>query len=385
MNKIVLIYNGTLAPKGGQSGYLYNLRNQKKVHIISRNSEKKEVKKGLLKKYLPSFLFNQIRNLHAFFSERVEYRDYINLYSENLGVIKRSKIVHFHETKALYYFFKYNASLAREKIILLTSHNPAPTYKEVENNCLDNKMNKSIVKILVGRQYSKDVFSFKNADYIVFPNKGSTSPYDAFFKENNININHRFKYLITGTEEIYPKISREIYREKLNIPSDKLLVGYIGRKIDIKGYDLFCGLHDYFKDNSKIHFISAGTGPIECKHMQSIGWTDDPSSFVNALDILIVPNKNTYFDLGVIQALSIGTNVLTTNTGGNVWFEKKGILHLSEPDLNSLAHHLEVLINEKNTMLRKEVVKGEFKKYFDVNLFSENYVRMCTEIIEDNS
>ena len=48
--------------------------------------------------------------------------------------------------------------------------------------------------------------------------------------------------------------------------------------------------------------------------MDRSSWTNDPHSLINASDMFILPNKETYFDLIMLEVLSMGKIVLATNT-----------------------------------------------------------------------
>ena len=54
-----------------------------------------------------------------------------------------------------------------------------------------------------------------------------------------------------------------------------------------------------------------------------VGWTDEPHSLTNASDCLVVPNRQTYFDLVILEGLSLGIPIVTSMTGGNKYFKKE--------------------------------------------------------------
>jgi glycosyltransferase involved in cell wall biosynthesis len=96
----------------------------------------------------------------------------------------------------------------------------------------------------------------------------------------------------------------------------------------IKGFDIFCNIAIKMLNNDDYFFVSAGIGEISApfqKNFFDIGWTDDPASLINISDVVIVPNRDTYFDLGIIQTLSLNKPIITTDTGGNSWFKDKDI------------------------------------------------------------
>ncbi|MDT3499240.1 glycosyltransferase family 4 protein, partial [Bacillus toyonensis] len=163
--------------------------------------------------------------------------------------------------------------------------------------------------------------AFRNCEYFIFPSEESMEIYSTFIKDfYDIMKDKKIYYNPTGCEKLSYKLSRDEFRDKYNIPKDAFLISYIGRHTKIKGFDI---LKDVAKEINKIDgnifFVSGGTGDIksESENFIEVGWTDDPGSIVNASDLFILPNKSTYFDLVLLEVLSIGTPVLASNTGGN--------------------------------------------------------------------
>jgi len=378
----LIIFNGVIKPVGGQAGYIYNLRTSDYFTIISKKEQliKKSVIKLFLKRILPTIFIEYLGNIKQKNKFLNEFENYKTFYIQNIDSLRRSKTIHFHETKALYYFYLFDKNLAKSKILLLTSHNPVPTYIELFDRLISIGVNKDISNLIKSKQLKMDVEAFKLANYIVFPNSGAVNPYKTFFFENNIIINDKFKYILTGTEYLKPKILKYKYREKYKIKEDIIVFGYIGRKNKIKGFDLFCECIDYFKENKNVFFVSAGTGDIKYEgnslRYLDIGWTDDPASFLESLDVLLVPNMDTYFDLGVIQALSLGINIITTETGGNLWFKDKEIVHLVNPNIRSLVNFISKYLDYSDIQYSKLNIINKFNKYFDTEVFAENYFKL---------
>ena len=110
------------------------------------------------------------------------------------------------------------------------------------------------------------------------------------------------------------------------------------------------------------------------RNIIDLGWTDDPGSIISAADVVVVPNRDTYFDINIIQVLSIGTPMITTPTGGNRWFEKLSDLHMfffrTEEELK------DVLERTLEKSLSKEVNRKVYHDYFTTDLFCKNYVTL---------
>lgn len=362
---VTILHAGILKPTGGSAGYLYNLQNSIKNNNIQDIVIINQENKNIFTRIKKVFLSRRKRKI-ALYKQTVNNK-------ENLKILTKSEIIHFHTVPDMYFFSKvYDI---KKHVVLLSHH--APELSEeyaarlyIESNGFNKQKNCSIKT----QQRNMDIFAFKNADYLVYPCKGAIKPYINFFIKHNIDYLKKIKYVITSSEPFAPKISQNKYKDKFNIPHDKKIIAYVGRKEIIKGFDVFCNIAKELKDNNNFFFVSIGSGDIKAPNQSNfldIGWSDDPDSFVNMADILIVPNRNTYFDLIIVQALSINKTIITTNTGGNNWFEDKNInlFFVAIDNINAFIEKLnDKAIYDKNT---KNI--DLYNKYLNNDIFAKNY------------
>jgi len=82
-------------------------------------------------------------------------------------------------------------------------------------------------------------------------------------------------------------------------------------------------------------FIFAGRVPAFSlsKNIRNVGYVNDNGSAMSAANVNIYPNLETYFDLGILQAMSISAEILMSNTGGNNYLISQGLS----------AHHFQAL------------------------------------------
>lgn len=387
---INVIINDYLKPVGGPSGYLYNLylsledNNYKdKIRILSNGLSATEYQKKLERKTSkvevfvkkikivlePTFMrLKKIRQ-----SSLKQYSQFYNKFEKEL---LESSINHFHTTKDLYYFRCLYPHY--RGICILTSHSPQPPYLEVFGNLIGQNYPLAKASKISKLQEKIDIEAFKFADYIIWPCEEAIEPYESFLSKHSIK-NDKFMYVITASKELtFMKTSND-FRDKYNIPSHVKVFSYIGRKNEIKGFDIFCQIAQTMKKNQNVIFLSAGIGPIETPQQENfidIGWTNDPGSVVNASDFVIVPNRETYFDLNVIQVMSLGKPIITTFTGGNRWFVNKNVdfIFFDINNINDLIKKLDTLENsgKKNQIF--------FYKHLDYNLFAQNYYQTYNKI-----
>lgn len=380
--RVTIIYKGVLQPSGGPAGYLYNLENSIKtnnintINIVSIPKHDKTLRKDLSQKLKNKM--KQIIKIPNFLIEKKRKEFYRHLLNEHREMIRQSTILHFHTTQDLYYFAKvYDLS---QHIILLMSHSPEIPYEEIESLFLSIGYSRFRARQEARIQKKIDVFAFKKANFIVFPCAGATEAYVEFLKSQSISLK-RCRYILTSSSPLIPKLSRDEFRSSYGISDDKKIICFVGRKTQVKGFDIFCSLVKKFKNNNNFFFISAGKGDIATPQQVNfidIGWTDDPASVINAADILVVPNRSTYFDLGIIQALSLNKTIITTKTGGNNWFSNKdaNVYFADENDIDTFQKILEscepYLKNKKNIEL--------YQKFFTNKKFALEYEKFYQSI-----
>lgn len=362
-----------LAKKGGPSGYLYNLKDSNKLNIVSRGIlSTEELNKKKVKKFLfIRTLLQKVRNIFRRNKKREKF------FIKNKEILEKSLINHFHTTTTFNHAIKL---LNLNNINILMTHSPQPTYLELRDALLVGKLSNKEQEKKVNKQKKVDIFSLKNADCVIFPCKEALSPYEAFFKEINFDYS-KLRYVLTGVEPLLYNSNKNKFCKKNDIPLDKKIISYIGRKNKIKGFDKFLDLVKRFENREDILFICAGVGidTPSFKNLVDFGWTNDPGSIINASDFVIVPNRDTYFDINMIQILSIGTPVITTPTGGNRWF-------LDKENLNMFffedEKQLDILINEKIVLnFDKKVNIDFYNSHFTIEDFSKNYVSLFDDLV----
>jgi len=383
-----IILKDTLKPTGGPSGYLYNLNMSLETNTIKNisllsygievksNSSKKNPLKTFIKslkvKFLPVFLRKK-------YLRKKEEREYINFYSSIINKLQNSALNNFHHTKDFYFFKKLYPE--NRTLTLLMSHAPEPPHVELYQAYLADGYTSKKALHLSQHQKEIDISAFKSADYIIFPCHEAVAPYEPFFKENNIDTT-KLRFVITSSEPLNYILSANQFKIQNNIDQSKISLAYVGRKTKIKGYDIFCDAAKTLEGDSRFTFIAAGNGAIETPNLKNLldfGWTNDPGSILNAVDYLIIPNRDTYFDLGIIQALSLNKTLITTPTGGNRWFLNKNLdIIFFEPDVDSLVKIIKQL--KKSTDNKNELF---FKKYLSNEHFAINYLKLFQNIEQE--
>ncbi|MEZ6032614.1 MAG: glycosyltransferase [Planctomycetaceae bacterium] len=129
---------------------------------------------------------------------------------------------------------------------------------------------------------------------------------------------------------------RPFIREAIGAEPDDILVGIVGRLVDVKNHELFLNavaafVSDYASRlDHRVRFVIIGNGPLQEQLMQQsrdlhlaghvtfMGLRTDPENFYPGLDIVMLTSKNEGTPLSLIEAMANGRPVLSTAVGGVV-------------------------------------------------------------------
>lgn len=387
--KKVLIYlrEKDLAPKGGPYAVGYYIKQQldqrhiKYVDFLSSPSNPN----AAVKKTIP----DRIKKITHILSRFLRYRNAFKGNGISHVDLNEYDIVHFHQTREMYEIRKSLESFKGKTI--LTSHSPVPLAQEIYTEQLT-----SFEKRFLKKFYSKldeiDKYAFQKADYIQFPCEEAEEPYIKNWSEyENIKAvrKEHYVYIPTGIPAAIAKRNRYEVRHELGISDDDFYISYVGRHNVVKGYDQLKKIGDrMIKGNKQTWVVVAGKEEplkrLENDHWIEIGWTNDAHSYIKAADVFVLPNLETYFDIVMLEVLSLGQIVVASRTGGNKYFEKlegnDGIfLYDSIDEACELLKQISNMDRTKREMLgnkNKELYEREFT---DVK-FVDRYLAFLDDI-----
>lgn len=99
--------------------------------------------------------------------------------------------------------------------------------------------------------------------------------------------------------------------------------------------------------------------------------------------MFVLPNRETYFDLVMLEVLSLGKIVVASRTGGNKYFEKMNVNGVLLYDTIDEAVEILEEINKMDLITRNKLEKSNLE-FFEKNLTSsvmyENYKKMLQTI-----
>jgi glycosyltransferase involved in cell wall biosynthesis len=388
MNKKILIFCREIRERaGGYPTYLFNLKKYvidnkltDQIHFYSDYIKATEIKEKCSFRSFISLIdekifHNNIKILRYALKAKNGNENFENISINNYDYI------HFH--------YAFDLCLHRKALesfkgkIILTNHDPGAPHLNflIQYNTELRNVWKISIKIY---ERLEDMAFNKLPDYIIFPCEEAVEPYyNSYPKFKEIINRNKLRYVPTGIIPAKYKYSRTVTREKYNIAENEVLITYIGRHNYIKGYDILLefGKQLLNKYNNITFLIAGKEYPMKgLPHEKWIeaGWVDDPYSIINASDIFILPNRETYFDLILLEVMSLGKPVLLPYSGGNKYFERfssKGLIFFNKDSMRDMIDVFEK--NYKDYKYWNEygsINKEIFNNNFNNDIFGNNYL-----------
>src|SRR5215813_5807694 len=153
---------------------------------------------------------------------------------------------------------------------------------------------------------------------------------------------------------------RRTTREKLGVPFDTTLVGTVGRLDAIKDHrTLFRALESLIAERLRVRLLVVGDGTYRNvleEHLRHrpflaaatifVGSTKDVLSYLNALDIFVLPSVIEGMSNALLEAMAVGLPCIATRVGGNpelIEDQVSGLL-FQVGNSDELAVHLRTLL-----------------------------------------
>ncbi len=324
------------------------------------------------------------------------------LFREILPITEYSKLdpkhissIHIH---GAYNFFPVYNSLTKmgiesRVVKILTTHNPyQPTMEDVYLLNRARPLDENTNKLMSYYFNERDKWAFKLADCLFFPSKESLEGYYSLWSDFESLIKDKPIYFCpTGTTIKKPILSQENLKSHLNIPIDAKMILYIGRFIDVRGYDILIeAAQTILNTRNDIYFVVVGEkqiSPITHKQWIQIPFVDNPSDYINAADVCVCPNRGSLFDLSMIEILSLGTPIICSYVGGYKWLENKtsGVLYALAGNKDSLISKIYEFMDLTQEKLSKMSHDNKmlYNNELSLKCFQHNYCETIKEIYKD--
>lgn len=278
----------------------------------------------------------------------------------------------------------------RHKVrLVLTSHTPEIPAREWADVVYAKGQDAKLAQSVYHSYLLNDKLAFSHADALIFPCQEALEPYQATWPGMKEFIRHKPVYWMASGARALPKASVPDPRDSYGT-QDRFTMAYLGRHNSVKGYDLLVRARD--KITARIpdaaFLIGGQPGPIaapEAENWTEIGWTNAPQDVLTASDVFVLPNRQTYFDLILLETLSAGCLVVAAKTGGNKFFAGKSpgiVLFEDEDDLVDKLGQIAALPKAERDRHAAANLKL-YQKEFTPAAFGRRYIDTMREIAAD--
>lgn len=393
-NSKVLIWDKQFPLKnmGGPSGYLYNIHEYLKAHPsvqiqfysdLMMEAETKPQGLGVKDKLktlgvrFPAFV-RKIKCLHNHLHRN------LRLDIQEMNMLKDFGYVHFHSFILARAYIRDIRQRCPQLKVILTTHTPEPYCDEY---CSTVGI-KWLLKIPLIRKYciKKETDCIKKVDYVMFPTpyvKEVYSLHSHLFKQVLDEAERKTFYVPTAIlDNIVPKNNGYLKGFSLG---NSLRICYVGRHNSVKGYDFLQKIAmESWKKQLDVSFIIGGDKngirPLKNERWIELGWVNTVN-LLQEVDVFVLPNKQTYYDLILLEVIRAGKPVLLTKTGGNKHFlgyEDTGLFFCEYNDAKNACQQLEKLLKMKEQDLL--VTCGQknrvlFEKTSTMPIYIERYLK----------
>jgi glycosyltransferase involved in cell wall biosynthesis len=214
---------------------------------------------------------------------------------------------------------------------------------------------------------------FKQVEIYVFPNIGATEIY-----QNVLGTNKKLYYLNSACRKCSNPEYKKVNEEKINLI-------FIGRRNEVKGFDIVINAFQQARknrDDIELYLLGPREEIIEMEGIHDIGFSNEAMSWIYSCDYVVNMNRQSYFDLIVMETLSIGTPLIINTSGGHVIFKEiksKGIIPLS--NLTELEYILcSKILRKKNNQQVEENI-NLYQQNFSIDKYRQNLDLLCKEIV----
>lgn len=300
--------------------------------------------------------------------------------------------VHFHTMVESLQFADAIHSL--NKKVILTTHTPEPFTVEFFNHGNNNGKYSWMLRIPFLKYFliRRELKAYDKADVILFPVPQAREAYteaNRSFKKKFDRIDNKFCYVPTAINETFESKNEHVL-DNVVLSEENLRVCYIGRHNTIKGYDTIKQIAEkVWLNNKNVEFIIGGKESplygLKDKRWHELGWVST-YNLMNEVDVFILPNKQTYYDLILLEVMRSSVPIVLTRTGGNKWFEQydgnEGLFFYDYGDNSAAAEIICGLVELKNKQLLKDLGEKNKILFKETSTFKQ-YIVTYTTVLRD--
>ncbi len=332
-NKVLIFYNyGSGVNVGGPMGFVnQNIEGVDSQYFTYPNQlrkSKKYTKVQIVKNYLKTKKDELWDIKHDLIKCKISTKSV--WYPMACSTIRKFKEIEAGNFKYIYFHDMYSFQaclhlIHQDQHVIFQPHSPEQMSKETSYfSNLEDDYNWALMA-------EKNIFL--RANTIVLPNEYTISIY-----KNLINTKSNIEFIISGCQ-------RKNSFKKYPLSESKINLLFIGRRTEIKGFDVMVEAFKLIQaKRNDINLLFLGGGcEVKGENIYDIGFSNTPENWINSVDYVINTNRQSYFDLTIMETLSVGTPILMTSTEGHKMFIEdmsEGIIDIGQACVEKIAEKI---------------------------------------------
>ncbi len=384
---------------GGPPGYLAHLRAgldllppnpnvEIWIDCYSESHFPKSEKRSLTQGELRSELIRQIRYFENPGNFELSHEEFARL------MRRRPKSVHLHTSPLAYKVIRTFKRHGIDNIpVILTSHTPESNGKEMADQYRVPGMEPSLVQHFEDCVRFIEALAFQSSDIWVFPSREAMEPYYATIPDfERWERGRDIRFIETGASQPRQSVATGQAKAHFGL-SGRKVVSFIGRHNEVKGYDIFCRVASRLLEmREDVSVLVAGAPnphlpPPVHQRWTELGWYGFPGDVLAASDIYVLPNRMTYYDLILIEALAIQAPIVASATGGNksVAEQTKGAILLYDGSEDELLKKILILLERETPQVQAILgtLEHAYERFYTPEKFAQRYETLIEGIHED--
>ncbi len=329
---------------------------------------------------------------HGEFGLRFRYA--VREWRSNLGGLDRARaealvdcdLLFVHDVFLAEELVKLVPRAARERTVLV-SHAPTWIAHQIAATLVPELPLEELARAgPVRRLRERELAACEAVRAVLWPYRSAQAGYPGFAESEGAG-RSRSIGVVTGVPRPEPRTEPRELRRSWGIDSPRIAL-FMGRAHPDKGFHRFAAWAAAAR-RTDWTFAFAGDDPkrwnCDMSSVHKLGYQTDNGAAYLAADLVLMPNRNSYLDIGLLEALALGVPIATTATGGHRDVLKRvpEVIEIPEGEPEHvwplLAERCEAAATEASHQTRRDA----WRRWFSPEAFVRAHVAASRALLEN--